>query len=95
MRHTEYGLLAFEISFFLSSDFTDFTDIGLFHLMTKEESIQSDVKKFSRKNSILSSFVRIGKNWNGNTLADVMPQTPKAASDRHPKKSPCLLFRWT
>jgi hypothetical protein len=76
----------------LSSDFTDF---GLFHLMTKEKTIQSDVKDLFSENSILSNFIRIGKNWNGNTLADVMPQTPKAASDRHPKKSPCLLFRWT
>ena len=34
---------------------------------------------------VLSNSCKTGKNWNGNTLADVNPQPPMAVSDRRPK----------
>ena len=37
---------------------------------------------------VLSNSCKTGKNWNGNTLADVSPQPPMAVSDRRPKCRP-------
>lgn len=46
------------------------------------------VRRLSVSIPVLSNSCKTGKNWNGNTLADVSPQPPMAVSARRPKCRP-------